>query len=579
MHQSSTTARTRPAARNTKKPQPFRIPYGWYLAGVVVFFLAGAEIYGPAMNGSFVYDDLALPFNTSGGLEVPLRLWLAGVRPALMFTYWLNYWNSGTATFGYHFTNLVIHVLSACMVFLIVRRVLELARTERPLRDLLAALFATLFLAHPLQAESVAYVAGRSESLSGLFTLAAWCVFLYREEAGISWRRSLTVLLLFGLAVTTKEHSAALFPLLLLTDWFWGGPKFLATLRANWRLYIPMTAASLAALAFVASILARATSAGFGITQFTWYQYLFTQGRSMAEYVRLFFLPIGQTIDHDLPISYTIFSHGAVLYLLAFVGLAALAIRYRKIYPLASFGFLTFLLLLAPTSSVIPIFDPIAERRMYLPIIGLMFVVIELLRRRDLSRTSWRIALSALVLLACWATYRQAEIWADPWSLWSNAIEQAPERSRPYSNLAITAVAEHRCADAVPYLERADRVLRDDVVILTAWAKVFECTGNKEAALQKLQRAASLSPSSGSFEMLGLLYGEMGDFGKSKDAIDRAVALAPNSATAISARGIWYFEQGRYDSAAADFRAALGLNPSDFATRRFLWLAESKSGH
>ena len=96
-----------------------------------------------------------------------------------------------------------------------------------------------LFLVHPVQTESVAYVASRSEVLSVLFYYAAFCVFLYRRTEIITWTRALFITVLFGAALASKQHTLTLPVLLLLTDLYWrrGG------LRAHGRLYAILGAA------------------------------------------------------------------------------------------------------------------------------------------------------------------------------------------------------------------------------------------------------------------------------------------------------------------------------------------------
>src|SRR4029078_6620792 len=77
-----------------------------------------------------------------------------------------------------------------------------------------------LFLLHPLQTESVAYVASRSEVLSVLLYFSAFSVFLYRRTESITIRRALAVMVLFAAAISTKEHTLTLAALLLLTDYY-----------------------------------------------------------------------------------------------------------------------------------------------------------------------------------------------------------------------------------------------------------------------------------------------------------------------------------------------------------------------
>src|SRR5205085_833820 len=151
--------------------------------------------------------------------------------------------------------------------------------------------------------------------------------------------------------------------------------------RKNWRLYALMAPAAIGAAGFVLRMLIGAPSAGFSLREFAWYQYAFTEARAIFVYIRLALAPVGQSVDHDFPVSRTIFDHGAILWMLLLAASVWLAVRLRRRYPLSCFGLLWFLIALAPTSSVVPIFDPLVERRMYLALAGLILVGCELGQR------------------------------------------------------------------------------------------------------------------------------------------------------------------------------------------------------
>ena len=102
-------------------------------------------------------------------------------------------------------------------------------------QERVAIFAATLFLFHPIQTESVAWIAGRSESLSALFFLYAFVVFLYRPSGEIGWRLSLFIFLLATCAMASKEHTATLPIVLFLTDLWWGREDWVGALRRNWR--------------------------------------------------------------------------------------------------------------------------------------------------------------------------------------------------------------------------------------------------------------------------------------------------------------------------------------------------------
>ncbi len=203
--------------------------------------------YGPAMSGPFLFDDAFLPFTVSSMAQQSLASWLHSQRPLLMMTYWMSAQLSPNDTWWFHFMNVAIHAIASGLAFLIVRRLLQWAAVEESKRNLLAGAAAALFLLHPVQTEAVAYLAGRSESLSVMLAFAAFTVFLYRRQAAATWGTAAAVFVLFGAALAAKEQTIALPALFLLTDYWWNDFSFRG-IRANWRIYAPMAAAGLAGI-------------------------------------------------------------------------------------------------------------------------------------------------------------------------------------------------------------------------------------------------------------------------------------------------------------------------------------------
>lgn len=304
-----------------------------YAAAALAALVILLEVYGPALRGSFVFDDLYLPFTWQEFGNAGVRRWLAGVRPLLMLSFWVNYRLSNLEPYSYHLFNVFFHFLTGVLVFAVVRRLLSWTGTSGLARDALAAFAAALFLLHPVQTESVAYVASRSEVMSVMFFYAAFAVFLYRRSNAISWLAAAGVLLLFGAAVSTKEHTAVLPFALLLTDYYFNPGFSFRGIRGNWRLYALLAAAGGLAARMILHLLRTADTAGFAIKEFTWVQYFFTECRAIWVYIRLFLLPYGQNADPDFSPSRTLLQHGAMFGLLGLAALAAAAIWYRRRFP------------------------------------------------------------------------------------------------------------------------------------------------------------------------------------------------------------------------------------------------------
>jgi tetratricopeptide (TPR) repeat protein len=535
-----------------------------WAAALASAFVIGFFLYSPAMNGPFLFDDAGLPFAQSTLQDRPLSDWVSGVRPVLMFSYWVNRTLWGDSPVSYHAINVVIHVLNAALVFLALRRLLALSGwTERIAQT--AAAGALVFLIHPLQTESVSYIAGRSESLAAFFMLLAYVVFLYRRKEAISWMECILVLALFALAVKTKENAVSLAGILFLTDVFWPAPFSTRGLRRNWRLYALMVPGGMLAAASVFRVLLTSRSAGFSLPGVTWYQYGFTQARAIFVYIRLALFPVGLSIDRDYAVSHTIFEHGAVFWLILLAGFLAACFRLRRKYPLACFGFLFFLAALAPTSSIVPIADPLVERRMYLPLLGLILVGCELSRRVRLTApVGWSAAALAVTALSGWC-YTRNQQFGHPETLFAEAASQSTHNARPYVHLAHTLYEENRCAEEIPYLERADGLFPRSDEIQMEWAGAMECLGNMEEAARRLRLAAQMNPRSDAWEMLGLVYGEMNKPDESGAALRMAVQVKPDSPSAHRSLAIWYEAMADYDAAEREYSRSLALDGRDRA--------------
>lgn len=553
------TSKAKKAAPAASAPRESGIrPWHYTVALAAALFLV-FQVYGPALHGPFLFDDTYLLMNRPEQADLPLRTWVSGVRPMLMFTYWVNYKASGLNTFSYHAWNVLFHFVNSALIFFIVRRLVRLGGSES---DLLALFAAALFLLHPVQSESVAYIAGRSESLTAVFFFSAYAIFLYRPRPAISWTRSVAVLALFAAALASKEHAVVLPALLILTDYFWNpGFRFSGIVR-NWRLYAPMVVGALAGAIFVLRrVVAGALTAGFGMKDVTWTDYLFTQFRVIFSYFRLYLVPIGQNVDYDYPLSRSLMDRGAIFGLIAIAALVAAAWIFRKRFPLASFGLLAFLLILSPTSSVVPIKDPIAERRLYLPMIGLLMMTVELLRHVRLERRILAAVLGAILTVSAAAAYQRNTVWSDGLRLWQDTVAKAPRNPRAQFQLAYTNYTLGRCQEALTGYEAVAKLEKPDSRLLLDWALAHDCLNQLDAAMAKLQQAEAIEKTGHIYSTIGMIHAKAGRPGEAWKALETAVQLDPQFDMAYVYRGHLLLEKGDSAGAATEYRRALSISP------------------
>ncbi len=369
------------------------------------------------------------------------------------------------------------------------------------------------------------------------------------------------MLALFGLGVLTKEQAAVLPAVFLLLDYWWNPGFSFTGIKRNWRLYAPILVLSAAALAFVWRVLSAADSAGFRVRGgIAWSDYFLTQCRVIWTYIRMYVLPYGLNVDPDVPFSRSLMDHGAVFGLASLAALAAAAWLWRKREPLASFGLFLFLVLLAPTSSFIPIRDPQAERRLYLPVIGLILITLALLRRWKTSRGTLTGALAAVLALAALLTWQRNHVWAGPIPLWADTVAKSPAKSRPAFQLAFAYYEAGRCSEAAEGFEKAYKLDPKSHELLVDWALALDCTGQYLPAVDKLQRALLLEKTAHAFALLGMVHAKGGN----REAALRALAEAEriNSAydMTYAYRGNIYLNENNLAQAEADFLKALTLN-------------------
>jgi tetratricopeptide (TPR) repeat protein len=541
-----------------------------YALAAFVSILLAFYAYGPALRGEFLFDDSYLPFLVPGIAEAPLSAWL-GVRPVLMISYWLNYQSSGLNPYPYHVVNVFLHALSTVLVWVIVRRYLVWVNKDSSLNGLLAIFASLLFLLHPVQTESVAYVASRSEAMSVFFFLAALALYVTRPTDTIGWTRAIPVIMLFGIACTIKEHTVVLPALLVLTDYYFTTPFKIEGARRNWRLYVPLAVIGALGLAAVVKVLQSATTAGFRVKEFTWYQYFFTQFRSIWLYLRLYVFPVEQNGDYDMQVSRTILDSGAIFGLIGLLALAGLAWRYRREYPLASFGFFGFLLLLAPTSSVVPIRDLAAERRLYLPFICLLLITVDFLRRWPYSRTAF-IGLTAAVSLAAGvATYQRSKVWSSALAFWQDTVKKSPHNGRAWFQLAYAQWHAGECQQAVDNYGRVAKLQPANNELLIDWAFALECAGKTEEAIAKMRQAV---PSAHTMATIGMFHAKKGRAQEALAALAEAEKLDPRFDMTYVYRGNVLLSQGHMPAAISEYNRALAINPRNDTAKQALAIAQ-----
>lgn len=554
-----------------RPPSPSDRPGVW--VAVVLLCAAVCAAYWNSLDAAFVFDDVhAIAENPhllrvwplAESMSAPPQSSLSG-RPIVALTFAMDRAVTGPSPRSYRAGNILIHLLAALLLFGIVRRTLlrmadrgapndaAQAGTAPPMSVSTLRLFdvsalhhsatwlafgaALLWAVHPLQTESVTYIVQRTESLMGMFYLATLYCFV-RSLAGrrrVMWQAA--SILCCALGMGCKEVMATA-PLAVygydsaIVCRSWRRP-----LRERW-LYYTGLACTWLILASLTISGPRSYSAGFGVENMTPLTYALSQTQVLLHYLRLALWPAALCLDYGWRLAKgpgDVWLHALVL--LGLLGLVVFAIL-RK--PALGFVGGVFFLVLAPTSSIVPIRDLAFEHRMYLSLASL-FVLLMLglhagvgwaARRFGWSDAARRGTILAVVaILAAGLGARTAlrnRDYATAETMWRDVIAKAPNNPRAYANLGSCFLREGAYDNAVEQL----------AIALKIYPEYSEALATMALAHLKAGRLAEAEPHA-----------------------EAAVRSDTTSWPAHNVLGILRVRQGRGKEAEALFQQAIRLNP------------------
>ncbi len=508
----------------------------------IVLILSGAWAYSTSFAGVLVLDDVrAIARNASirtlwplsTPLSPPSECTVAG-RPIANLSLAINYALAPSAVrnvfspgpsapdgavrrddflrniWGYHFFNLVIHLGCALVLFGVTRRTLLSERLE-PVFGTSAAwvAFATalLWVVHPLTTTAVTYVVQRVESLMALFYLVTLYSAIRVEAAATTGRASgarawsVAAVAACGLGMATKEVMVTA-PLVV---WLWyrtfGGRKrtprgLLLGLSATW-------------LVLAALVYSEHRAPSVDLQAATVWPYLATQTAVVAHYLRLVVVPAPLIFLYTWPIARSLVAVAPqAVVMVALVALILLAVVRRN--PLGFAG-ASFFLILAPTSSVLPIITEVAaEQRMYLPLAAVLAAAVAgtfLIGRRCLAplatdaRLRFRLgagisglALVPVVLILGSMTRERNRQYTAEIGLWQVTLAAQPDNQRARLAYGVALMSERRFADAERELQHVVDADSFDWLAHSRLGAAQAAQGKLDSAIVHLERAVALRP-------------------------------------------------------------------------------------
>jgi protein O-mannosyl-transferase len=359
-----------------------------------------------------------------------------------------------------------------------------------------------------------------------MFSLSALTVFVLQPSGRMPVRAALIILICYVCAVLSKEQAVVLPAVFLLTDILLLGRPLRQAFNERRPLYVGLGVLAIAGLVFVGKVLVTATTAGFGMNGLSAYDYFLTQSRVCFLYLQLILLPVWQNADYDLPISRNLMDHGTVVALLAIVAGLTAAWRVRHRYPIAVYGVGLFLICLAPTSSFVPIKDVAAERRLYLPLLGALLIVVELLLRHP---PRWIAGVALAVVIFGTLTYRRAGVWGSDVAFWSDTVSKSVTKTRGYAHLVHGLLRRRQCQTALTTAAAFPARASEDSDFLISLGYAYDCVKRYEEAVGVYERAAARSPGVGTYLLLTSAYERIGRTADAERTRSEALRFKPRT--------------------------------------------------
>jgi tetratricopeptide (TPR) repeat protein len=511
-------------------------------------------LYWPVTTFPFTdYDDMFYVYanpNVINGLSWEGLKWVwtafvvANWHPLTMLSHMADSSIYGRFAGGHHLTNLLIHTANVLLIWRLFQRLTKSFWS--------GALIAALFAWHPLNVESVAWIAERKNVLSTFFLILTLRAYLdYVEKPGPG--KYALALGLFALGLMCKPMLVTLPCILLLLD-YWPLRRVNVEVSAvkNWRglLLEKLPFFFLAGAAIVVTLMAqRSGGAVKSLREVPLALRALNMPVAYVTYIAKTIWPVNLCISYPLPEKLPVLAAAVSSVLLA--GMTGLVFRWRLRFGWTVTGWFWFLGTLVPVIGIVQVgSQALADRYAYVPLLGLFLLaacgLCELTRLKPQFRLIV-VTLTCLFLVSClFLTRQQIMYWRNSVELFKHAIAIEPDN--PYIHEMLGAT--------------------------------LSGNGERNEAIEHYLQAARLKPDNVDFQYyLGCELIEAGRFSEAEGHLGEAIKRVPDNATLHNSLGVALVQEGKVDRAINEFGRAIQIQPDYPKPYLNLGKIERQSGH
>ncbi len=521
----------------------------WYILGC--FFLAGFLVYGHTLGYDFVrWDDGLLIYENPAirGITVQnLKTIFTTYDPELyiplsLLSYQIDYMIGGASPAIYHFTNLILHCVNACLVAFLTKLLTK--------NTWICIVTGALFLLHPLHTEAVVWASARKDLLATCFFLISFVAFVLN--------RSRLSIAAFLFALLSKVTVLGLPIILFVYNWIHDGK----ITRKSIVSLLPYCALSI----IFAAIAMLGKTAVLSAT--TPLQTFLMSAKSTVFYIEKLILPMNLSVlypyNDAIELTSPAFLIPAFLLLLLAIGFIAAATKYNRDFWL--YGAI-FTVTLAPSLLNFAkggTYYIASDRYAYIPSIGLLALLAMLL-----SKLPYKTIVAGVVICtAALGASMQSRVWANTETLFTNVLKAYPQSHVAHNNLGNTYRRTGDTASAISSyttalsIELPTQDATSKAQILSNVGSALRAQGKTDEAMQMFLQAKSLDPDNPQVHLgIAIVYHHTGKFQAAEQAFLQVLSLQPDLALAHLNLGALYMAMARTEDAISRYNIAIELNP------------------